>query len=203
MWTDPDRRRTVEASVAKFDKDDALTLDFITAASNLRSHVFSIPMQSAYSVKGIAGNIVHAIATTNAIVAGLEVMEALKLVRAKVNGEKLSATCRCTAISRGPSRKGYVLQPSLLELPNPRCYVCSKASLVVTMDTLTMTLEAFVDNVLRRKLGFNAPEFTCGTDDTRLFAYPDDWEDSPEEMGATVVSKLPGSGGICDGCSFS
>lgn len=63
-----------------FDKDDQLAVEFVTAASNLRSHCFNIPMQSLFDAKGIAGNIVHAIATTNAVISGLIVLEALKLL---------------------------------------------------------------------------------------------------------------------------
>ena len=44
-----------------FDKDDTMAMRFVTAASNLRSHVFSIdPLQSFYTAKGIAGNIIPA-----------------------------------------------------------------------------------------------------------------------------------------------
>jgi ubiquitin-like 1-activating enzyme E1 B len=59
--------------VFQFSKDDPLGLNFVTAATNLRAAVFSIPLQSLFDVKSIAGNIIPAIATTNAIVAGLQV----------------------------------------------------------------------------------------------------------------------------------
>lgn len=63
-----------------FDKDDQLAVEFVTAAANLRAHSFGIPSQSLFEAKGMAGNIIHAIATTNAIIAGLIVLEALKLL---------------------------------------------------------------------------------------------------------------------------
>ena len=63
-----------------FDKDDLWAMKFITAASNLRSHVFTIPLLSFHDAKGIAGNIIPAIATTNAIVAGIQVMQAVRLL---------------------------------------------------------------------------------------------------------------------------
>ena len=63
----------------EFDKDDDLCMDFVASAANLRMAVFGIEMQSRFAIKGIAGNIVHAIATTNAIAAGLIVLEALKV----------------------------------------------------------------------------------------------------------------------------
>jgi ubiquitin-like 1-activating enzyme E1 B len=65
---------------AVFDKDDDLAVDFVTAASNLRSACYGIPQQSSFGARGMAGNIIHAIATTNAIVSGFIVVEALKVL---------------------------------------------------------------------------------------------------------------------------
>lgn len=64
-----------------FDKDDQLAVEFVTAAANIRAASFGIPMQSLFEAKGIAGNIVHAVATTNAITAGLIVIEAIKILQ--------------------------------------------------------------------------------------------------------------------------
>ncbi len=61
-------------------QDDDLAVEFVTAASNLRSHCYGIPPQTLFDAKGMAGNIIHAIATTNAIISGLIVAEALKLL---------------------------------------------------------------------------------------------------------------------------
>lgn len=44
---------------------------FITAAANLRMSIFRIAPQSYFSVKGMAGNIIPAIASTNSIASGL------------------------------------------------------------------------------------------------------------------------------------
>ena len=57
-----------------FDKDDKDTLDFVSAAANLRSHVFCIPTNSEWEIKQMAGNIIPAIATSNALTASLSVM---------------------------------------------------------------------------------------------------------------------------------
>ena len=52
---------TARNALPTFDKDDSLSMRFVTAASNLRSHVFAIePLQSFYTAKGIAGNIIPA-----------------------------------------------------------------------------------------------------------------------------------------------
>ena len=63
-----------------FDKDDQLAVEFVTAAANIRAASFGIPLQNLFEAKGIAGNIVHAVATTNAVIAGLIVIEAIKVL---------------------------------------------------------------------------------------------------------------------------
>lgn len=64
-----------------FDKDDQDTLDFVAASANIRSHIFGIEAKSRFDIKQMAGNIIPAIATTNAIVAGLSVLESFKVLR--------------------------------------------------------------------------------------------------------------------------
>lgn len=101
-----------------FSKDSAADLDFVTAATNLRAHTFGIAAQSRFDVKSIAGNIIPAIATTNAIVAGLEVVEALKLL----DGQDVVEACRYTWCNRNPSgRRRQLLCPTKLQRPNPKC----------------------------------------------------------------------------------
>ena len=63
------------------DKDDALACEFVAATAALRSANYGIERRSLFDAKGMAGNIVHAVATTNAIVGGLIVIEALKVLR--------------------------------------------------------------------------------------------------------------------------
>lgn len=61
------------AEPALFDKDDGLAVEFVASASNLRGGNYAIPTQSLFAAKGMAGNIIHAIATTNAIISGCAV----------------------------------------------------------------------------------------------------------------------------------
>lgn len=70
-----------EVGKLTFDKDDDLAVEFVTASANLRAHSFGIPTQSLFEAKGMAGNIVHAIATTNAVIAGLIVLQSMKLLQ--------------------------------------------------------------------------------------------------------------------------
>ena len=50
--------------------------------------------QALFDAKGMAGNIIHAIATTNAIISGLIVVEALKVL---AGGPMRQAACVCRA----------------------------------------------------------------------------------------------------------
>jgi ubiquitin-like 1-activating enzyme E1 B len=79
--------------VITFDKDDDDTLDFVAASSNLRSIVFGIETKSKFDIKQMAGNIIPAIATTNAIVAGLCVLQSFKVLRGDYSRTKEVRSC--------------------------------------------------------------------------------------------------------------
>lgn len=68
-------------AVLIFDKDDEDTLDFVAATANMRAIVFGIEPRSKFDIKQMAGNIIPAIATTNAMTAGLCVLQAFKVMR--------------------------------------------------------------------------------------------------------------------------
>jgi len=69
------------APIISFDKDDEDTLDFVASSANIRSTIFGIDRKSIFDIKQMAGNIIPAIATTNAIVAALCVLEAFKVLK--------------------------------------------------------------------------------------------------------------------------
>lgn len=64
-----------------FEKDDDDIIHFVSSAANLRMHCFNIQQQSFNEVKNMAGNIVPAIASTNSIVSGIEIIEMIKYLR--------------------------------------------------------------------------------------------------------------------------
>eukprot|EP00066_Takifugu_rubripes_P022978 XP_011612244.1 PREDICTED: ubiquitin-like modifier-activating enzyme 1 [Takifugu rubripes] len=66
---------------ADFEKDDDLHMDYIVAASNLRAENYEITPADRHQSKRIAGEIIPAIATTTAAVAGLMCLELYKLVQ--------------------------------------------------------------------------------------------------------------------------
>lgn len=63
-----------------FDKDIDDHMLFVTACSNLRALNYSIPTEDTHRSRAIAGNIIPAIATTTAMVAGLICLELYKII---------------------------------------------------------------------------------------------------------------------------
>ncbi len=63
-----------------WDKDDEPGMNFVAACGNIRAHIFHIEQKSLFEIKSMAGNIIPAIATTNAVIAGAIVMEAIKFL---------------------------------------------------------------------------------------------------------------------------
>jgi ubiquitin-like 1-activating enzyme E1 B len=136
-----------------WDKDDDASLDFVVSASNIRSHIFDIPRKSRFDVKSMAGNIIPAIATTNAVISGLIVLEALKALQGDIGN------CQTVYLNKKPSVRKKLLQPSPLVAPNPKCYVCStKPEAKVTMDCSKVTVKSLEDKLLKQQFGVIAPD---------------------------------------------
>ncbi|GAX12455.1 ubiquitin-like 1-activating enzyme E1 B [Fistulifera solaris] len=150
-----------------FDKDDELAMRFVTAAAQLRSMNFHIPLQSYHDTKGIAGNIIPAIATTNAIVAGLQILQVFSLLQAQLankdNSSKLPpvGTGKYINCLRNATRNGLYLAASPLETPNPQCFVCrEQVTVVLTLPTKALqviSFARFVQTIIQQELGFAEP----------------------------------------------
>lgn len=90
----------------------------------------------------MAGNIIPAIATTNAIIAGMIVMLAFKVLSSQLD------KCKYTYLSYGGDRSHLLMNESL-QKPNPQCAVCSNTYLVLKANTRAMTLGDLVQNVVQ------------------------------------------------------
>jgi len=173
----------------EFDKDDQLAMRLVTCTSNLRSYVFGIePIQSYYAAKGIAGNIIPAIATTNAIVAGLQILQGFHILQKQIEGKKgeLKMACSYTYCLRDKTRKGFYLLPTSLPDPNPKCFVCKNAVLNMSLDTTNWTLEMLLRRIIKKELGFMEPSLTIGSS----IIYEEGEDIGEDEYAAMVVKKL-------------
>ncbi|XP_057966170.1 SUMO-activating enzyme subunit 2 [Malania oleifera] len=171
-------KRQKEIGNLCFDKDDQLAVEFVTAAANIRATSFGIPLHSLFEAKGIAGNIVHAVATTNAIIAGLIVIEAIKVLQNDIN------RYRMTYCLEHPSRKMLLMPVEPFE-PNKSCYVCSESPLTLEVNTFQTKLRDFVEKIVKAKLGMNFPLIMHGS--TLLYEVGEDLE---EDMVANYAANL-------------
>ena len=64
-------KRKSQVGSLVFDKDDPFAMDFVAAATNIRAHNFTIEMETLFKIKEMAGKIVPAISSSNALVAAL------------------------------------------------------------------------------------------------------------------------------------
>ncbi|KAI5119541.1 hypothetical protein M0805_008527 [Coniferiporia weirii] len=160
------RLRNGEESIS-FDKDDDDTLDFVTAASNLRSAAYGIPSKSRWEIKEMAGNIIPAIATTNAVIAGIIVLQALQLLRKNYNGMRnvhlqKKAEVPLNACTVGP--------------PSRECGVCRDTYVDLPCDPERVTLAEAVNGLLGTGEGSDGgvgPREVCVYEDKRLLSDPD------------------------------
>lgn len=176
-------KRAIESTKAKgpsdpepvitFDKDDIDTLDFVTASANIRSTVFGIESKSRFDVKQMAGNIIPAIATTNAIVAGLCVLESFKVLKGEFDQAK--------EVFLTPFAPARLLAPDRLRQPNPDCPVCGVFNASVIVDLSRATLGDIVEGYLKENLGLGDREFSVNNDIGILYDF-DETDNLPKRL---------------------
>lgn len=162
---------------------------FVTAAANLRAHIYHIPEKTRFEAKQIAGNIIPAIATTNAIVSGLVVVQALHIL-----AQRWDET-RIVSIARRPTRM-FTTFPT--GAPNPACDVCHDVYVGLAADPMRARLGDVLDAVRRPRddggLGIGTEMDFSIADGARIL-YDADLEDN--------VGKTLGQIGIRVGSTLS
>lgn len=130
----------------------------------------------------MAGNIIPAIATTNAMIAGLCVMQAFKVMRNELNKAKM------VFLTRGTER---VILSEPLQPPNPNCPACSVAQATLTVDTSRATLNDLVESLLKMQLGYKG-EFSVNSEAGVLYDPEEDQhlDKTFEELGLKADSSL-------------
>lgn len=155
------------------------------AATNIRAHNFGIPLETAFKIKEMAGKIVPAISSSNALVASMQVHEAIKLL------ERNDDQIRGSTYSRLNKQERLSSVCRKRDIPNPSCPVCRDDSLsicTVEIESLAkITLKDFVNTILPEKLGIsNSKLFLMHG---REILYERDDELSDEEMYAKRLDK--------------
>jgi ubiquitin-like 1-activating enzyme E1 B len=168
-------QRVCDGATLEFDKDEDTHMDFVAAAANLRAHCFGIALQTRFASQSMAGSIIPAIATTNAVIAGQMVIEALRLLAGKLS------ECRQVFKCLTPSgRRRCLLQAGALPAPYDKCVVCGSGECSITLDIHGTTLGVFMQKVLKGELALNFPsvdidganvvELVCEEDDEEEYA---------------------------------
>jgi ubiquitin-like 1-activating enzyme E1 B len=123
----------------------------------------------------MAGNIIPAIATTNAIISGLIVLQALHLLRAAFD------SLRYVHAQFKPSAP---LSAIKLSLPNPQCGVCRDAYALLRCDTSQVTLAEVLEGIL------DGSEREVSTyEDKRMLSDPDFDENLDRTLESLNVTK--------------
>ncbi|XP_062545984.1 SUMO-activating enzyme subunit 2 [Armigeres subalbatus] len=149
-----DFEKLAEGDHLVWDKDDKHAMDFVAACANIRAQIFNIPRKSRFEVKSMAGNIIPAIATTNAITAGVVVMHAFRVLRGEL--EK----CKSVYMRLRPNARNQLFVPDrTLNPPNPKCYVCAaKPEVTLKVDTKNVTVKELRDDILIKALNMLNPD---------------------------------------------
>ncbi|CAO1614961.1 unnamed protein product [Sympodiomycopsis kandeliae] len=169
-----------------FDKDDDDALDFVTAASNLRSRIYNIDLKTRFDVKQMAGNIIPAIASTNAIISGAQVLQAIHMLTGKYSKTRDIALGRASR---------FVLTGSATGQQNPECGVCVDQYIPIRLDPVKVTLGEIVETAkLPREeggLGIDEEVELGVYEGSRLLAdedFQDNYSKSLSDLGISVGS---------------
>lgn len=133
-------------AVISFDKDDEDTLNFVATAANLRSHVFNIENKTKFDIKQIAGNIIPAIATTNAIISGFSSLGGL----AHFKENAIASLAKSVFISIKHNKR---ITSAQVEKPNSKCASCgivTKGIMKISEAQLEMSLQQLIDLVVNQ-----------------------------------------------------
>ncbi|KAJ2718745.1 E1 ubiquitin-activating protein uba2 [Coemansia sp. Benny D115] len=180
----------LEKGPLSFDKDEKDMLDFVAATASLRSHAFGIDQKSIFETKAMAGNIIPAIATTNAMVAGMMVLQSILVLTGRVK------ECHTAYLAYNSKLPRCIIRESLSK-PNVHCAVCRRRYLTLRVaDVQKTTLGDVLEHVRGlsgpHALGFESEDISI-VEGSRIL-YDPDFEDncskSLKELGLETGAML-------------
>jgi len=177
----PDRRSLIGQSV--FSKDDPISMDFVHCAANLRMENYRIDRLSRWDAQSIAGAIIPAVASTNAIVAGLEVVQLLHVLDTVAQQKQIrEGRCKTIWVRYPEASRKKILQPSSLQAPNKDCMVCGSGTARVAVKGLAdWKIAAFAKACIQGGLGAHRPAVYLNGSCIFDPEYPEPSEEAVEE----------------------
>lgn len=190
-----------------WDKDDEVALNFVVAASNLRSKCFNIERKSPFDVKSLAGNIVPAISSTNSIVGGLLVLQALRLLKSIPVGEeyrKLDDSER-NNLMKDSGRLSFLNYTTLAQQssliasfdclpPVDTCLACAKGNtpeIEIHISMQDTTLADLVDKIVIGTFHFVCPDLGLNDDSGIIIWSKDESDEKEDETKKKKLIDLP------------
>lgn len=172
--------RLQNGETLEFDKDDIDTLRFVMSAANLRCLIFHIKTENEFDTKQIAGNIIPAVATMNAMMAGFSAISSVNYYLYKTNQERVAHSKTIF----DSSAMDKVVNSSKLIKPNPTCSACSVVKGIVSIDLKNTTLDQLRDALIE-KYGYT-DDVEIMTLDSQLL-YDFDFEENLEKPLSTMI----------------
>lgn len=129
----------------------------------------------------MAGNIIPAIATTNAIIAGVVVLQAFRVLQNQLS------KCQTVYLRLKPNHRKQILVPEkYLIPPKKNCYICSeKPEVTLLANVDKMTVKELEEAVLKKALNMAAPDVIL--DSTGMVVISSE-EDEIEKCDEKVLS---------------
>uniref|UniRef100_A0A0K0EHP1 SUMO-activating enzyme subunit n=1 Tax=Strongyloides stercoralis TaxID=6248 RepID=A0A0K0EHP1_STRER len=139
-----------------WDKDEQNSMNFVSACANIRAHVFGISQTKPFEIKSMAGKIITAIASTNAIIAACAMNEGVKLLRGMNNNLRVSY------LVEEPYHKGDLITSCEPFGPSEECKACSKVKRCHYKVNLNqMTVISLRDEILKKDMSLTSPSVAC------------------------------------------
>ena len=169
-----------------FSKDDHLSVEFVTAAANIRAHNFSVPKESLFKIKEMAAKIVPAISSSNAMGACLEVVESIKLLEGRsdllkgIVYQRTNDKVRLNSFARAN------------DVVNPDCQACddSQSIFILSVKSLAdFTLGDFKQEVLigSSSVGLTGKSMIVEFDNKMIYEYDQEMIDGAESDDADEI----------------
>ncbi|KAA8495033.1 SUMO-activating enzyme subunit 2 [Porphyridium purpureum] len=192
------RYRADKIGTLSFDKDDAVAMAFVAAAANLRAAAYGVELVSPFKAKGIAGNIVHAVATTNAIVAGLVVLQVLRILSDPIAYGQSHRAAFVTSHLTGAVGRQFLINNEVSKPPNLTCVTCSRGYAALKIPLADYTLGEFLTRVVQNALCAKTVALVLKND--LLFDSDDGADDVEKEMYDANLKKGLVELGFSNGC---